>query len=384
MQEGPLPPDIQPPPIKALSRIGDPLARREVQVLPVAIGLVGLHARPTDLRDKQPRDRQGIVTHQFRVEAKRRLPGTFAIVGIDSCQLFGSGRHLLVGLAQHDQADHVLDIPSAVDEFTGQPVEQLRIDRRLALCSQVVEDTTEPGPEELLPHAVHHGSSGERVIARDQPLGEIEPGQFATIGLWPNQERRKSGFHDLARLVHPVAAGQDADGSFLRITDRDDALGQSVVVSVSFTLGLNQILLRGVEVCVYNPAVIGLHSFLLLGVPLSFRLLEQISHQLGDLFQLVVGLRVSSQLGQGDRIGDQCSQPVLLCFVDFLLGERERFLSLGENGVELGESTLLLGCCHEHSVLTLADTQLLDVGEECSQRVEVPHGDRVELVVVAL
>jgi hypothetical protein len=64
----------------------------------------------------------------------------------------------------------VLDVPAAVHELAGQPVEQRGIHRRLALRAEIVEHLAEAGAEELLPQAVHHGAGGERIFFGDEPL----------------------------------------------------------------------------------------------------------------------------------------------------------------------------------------------------------------------
>ena len=52
--------------------------------------------------------------------------------------------------------------------------------------------------------------------------------------------------------------------------------------------------------------------------------------------------------------------------------------------IEPGEGLPVLGRGDDHAGLATADDALLDVGEERAQRVEVPHRERVELVIVAL
>ena len=96
------------------------------------------------------------------------------------------------------------------------------------------------------------------------------------------------------------------------------------------------------------------------------------------------GLRVAGELGQGDGVAVQVRLPLRLGGVKPGGHGLETLPRLGDGGVEPCEGLLVLGRGDDHAVLAAADDGLPDVGEERAQRVEVPHRERVELVVVAL
>ena len=97
--------------------VGQVLPRREVEVLPVTVGLVGIHAGAADLRDEQTADGQGVIAYLLGFQPAAALAGQFAVVRIARSGLRRGLRDLPVGLAGDDQADHVLDIPAAVHEL---------------------------------------------------------------------------------------------------------------------------------------------------------------------------------------------------------------------------------------------------------------------------
>ncbi len=82
----------------------------------------------------------------------------------------------------------------------------------------------EPLAERELPQPVHEDASGQGVVLRGQPAGEIEARRAPAARVGLGQEVRNRGLHDLARLVLPVAAGEDAHHVGL-LRRRDERLG---------------------------------------------------------------------------------------------------------------------------------------------------------------
>ena len=58
------------------------------------------------------------------------------------------------------------------DEINGEPVKEFRVDRTLALQSEVFGGLHESLAEEHLPEVVHGHASGEGVVLGGQPVGE--------------------------------------------------------------------------------------------------------------------------------------------------------------------------------------------------------------------
>jgi hypothetical protein len=78
--------------------------------------------------------------------------------------------------------------PAVTHQLNRQPVEQLRMRRRLALHAEVVERGDDAGPKDRRPLPIHRHPRGERVLLGDDPAGEVE-----TIRLPVNFERRQHG-----------------------------------------------------------------------------------------------------------------------------------------------------------------------------------------------
>ena len=69
--------------------------------------------------------------------------GEQPVVRVDVAQLGPEPRVLPVGRRHDHQPDHVLDVPAALAELDGQPVEQLGMDRPLALRAEVLDQAAD-------------------------------------------------------------------------------------------------------------------------------------------------------------------------------------------------------------------------------------------------
>src|SRR4051812_38182601 len=99
MRERPLSPRIQAAAVFTLALIGDIVARREVQILPILGRLIRPHTGTADLGRKQAGNRQRVVAYKLSIEAETTLPGKLAICGIDAQYLGTGSQSLLVGSA---------------------------------------------------------------------------------------------------------------------------------------------------------------------------------------------------------------------------------------------------------------------------------------------
>ena len=84
---------------------------------------------------------------------------------------------------------HLLDAPPLGDEAVRQPIEQLRVARRLALDAEVLRGLHQAGAEGELPEAVDGDAGGEGVVRADEPAREGE----AVSGLAGRQGREDGG-----------------------------------------------------------------------------------------------------------------------------------------------------------------------------------------------
>ena len=92
----------------------------------------------------------------------------------------------------------MLHIPLGVDELDGKPIEQRLVGREFALGAEVSRVLAQRGAEELCPKAVHDDAGGERVLAGDEPLGEVEAVRHAAFEFGLRQVVGQGGLHNLA------------------------------------------------------------------------------------------------------------------------------------------------------------------------------------------
>ena len=178
MEKRPLPPDVQAPPILRVAAIDRVIARRKIQILPVAIRLVGLHAGPANLRRQQPADRQRRVAHPLRLEAGSALPRVLAIIRVSRELRRRRGGNLPVRRARDDHAHELFHVPAGVHKFAREPIEQRTVGRRFALCAEIARHPAQRRAEKLFPQPIRKHPRGERIFTRDQPTSQIEPGEF--------------------------------------------------------------------------------------------------------------------------------------------------------------------------------------------------------------
>ena len=68
----------------------------------------------------------------------------------------------------------MLDIPAAVDELGGQPIEQLRMRRRGPLRAKILGRLHDSLAEHQHPQPIDEHPGHQRIIAIDEPLGQIQ------------------------------------------------------------------------------------------------------------------------------------------------------------------------------------------------------------------
>ena len=79
MRESSLPPHVQATAVFALPLIRHIFAHREIQVLPIACGLIRFHARSADLLRQQAADFECVIAHELGIQSKAALPHRLAI-----------------------------------------------------------------------------------------------------------------------------------------------------------------------------------------------------------------------------------------------------------------------------------------------------------------
>ena len=174
VQEHSLPPRVKASPIELFALVTRPFSRGEIHVSPVPGWLIGIRAATADFFDKQPADRQRVVADHFCLNSKTRLTCIKLVVRVKLSQLRRGNRRLTIRPGSHQQANHLFNVPVAVHEFNGQPVEQFGMRWQRALPTEIVERRRETAAEIQLPESIHERSCGQRVVARNDPLREIQ------------------------------------------------------------------------------------------------------------------------------------------------------------------------------------------------------------------
>src|SRR5678816_403377 len=78
------------------------------------------------------------------------------------------------------------------------------------LRSQVVENFRQSGTEKLPPQTIYEYASSQRVVMRNDPVGQVQTSGRAFGGFQVTQESGDGRLHDRSRIVHPVSARQQA------------------------------------------------------------------------------------------------------------------------------------------------------------------------------
>ena len=107
----PLPVGVEAAAVEALPLVGLPGALREVEIIPVALRLVGLHAWSPHLSHEQPRRRQRRVADHLRLDAEPVLPAEEPVLGITLDRGPRRGAAALIGATGDDLPEDRAEVP---------------------------------------------------------------------------------------------------------------------------------------------------------------------------------------------------------------------------------------------------------------------------------
>ncbi len=141
VNEGALPVDVEAAAVLIGALGGKVFPLGEIEVRPKVLGLVRHNGRTADLvRVEQAGDGEGVVADELGFEAAGGLLGKQTVVGVDLGEFGVCGGDLAVGFRGDEEAHHVFHIPAGGLEFGGEPVDEFRVGRPLALVAEVIED----------------------------------------------------------------------------------------------------------------------------------------------------------------------------------------------------------------------------------------------------
>ena len=124
------------------------------------------------------------IADGFGFEAADAEVGEIVVGGVVVAGGGGGFAGELVGARGDEFADEFLEGPALGDELRGEVVEQLRVRGLVAEATEVVHGRDEAAPEEVVPDAVDHDASGERVLRGGDGLGEGEAGREEGLEWW--------------------------------------------------------------------------------------------------------------------------------------------------------------------------------------------------------
>src|SRR5687767_14992242 len=106
MDVGALPPGVKTAAVLVVVAAGLVSPRWEIEVFPVAVGLIGARARAADFFNEQTGHGEGVIADEFGFEAPFGLRREQAVVRVASAGVGGHFGTLFVGIAGDDEADH--------------------------------------------------------------------------------------------------------------------------------------------------------------------------------------------------------------------------------------------------------------------------------------
>src|SRR5690606_38033723 len=98
----------------------------------------GFHGRSAESGIEEARGSQSVVPYHPGGEAEARGTGEEAVRGILLEQLGSDVTALAIGFARGDETQEVAYVPSALDEFDGEPVEKLGVGGEFPLQAEVL------------------------------------------------------------------------------------------------------------------------------------------------------------------------------------------------------------------------------------------------------
>ena len=105
------------------------------------------------------------------------------------------------GGGEQQRLEQAFDIPVGLAEVAGEPVEQFRMAGQFSLRAEVVARFDEARAEQLLPEAIDGDAGSERMLGRDEPVGEVEPGGATAFNRQFREDRGDARLDGVARFI---------------------------------------------------------------------------------------------------------------------------------------------------------------------------------------
>src|SRR6185295_3818030 len=176
----------------------------EGHFFPKTFRLVGRNARTTDLTIQQAAGSQSIVAYHFGGQAETGTSSQEAIFRVFFDELRCDVGRLPVSRRGDNESLHPFDVPSTLDKFCSEPVQQLGMDWGFALRTKVFRRLHDPVSENHLPIAIDSDARGERMRRIAQPASQREPVRWNAGRQWRKTGRNpRQDFLALISVVTP-------------------------------------------------------------------------------------------------------------------------------------------------------------------------------------
>ena len=143
------------------------------------------------------------VAERLRIEPAAREAGEQLVVRIARERGVATRGGKPVGARQHDLPVQGLDGPAARAELLCEVIKQLGMGRWFALFAEIVRRRHEAAAEMVLPDAIHHHASGEWIVRRQDPVGQVRP--TAALGI---RRQRGTAEHSEEAARHDFTAAR--------------------------------------------------------------------------------------------------------------------------------------------------------------------------------
>ena len=146
--------------------------------------MVGLHSFASKRGTQKAGNGERLVADDLGIQTKTWTTREKSILRI-ACGIRDASV-LPIRVAGDDEAHHFFDVPTAFAEGHCQPVEKCRMAGGLTLGTEVVGGLHQADAKELLPESVYLDASGQWMIGRSEPAGEID-----AVTIWVLRQSRE-------------------------------------------------------------------------------------------------------------------------------------------------------------------------------------------------
>jgi hypothetical protein len=133
-----------------------------------------IDARAANPAVQQSALREEDIAHDLGLQAAAALAGEQDVERVAFCEFGAQRGRLTIRRRRDDQPNHLLPAPTALAEFRGEVVEQLRMRWTFTQGAEIFGGRDDAPPKQILPDMVHRDARGEWILRIHQPTCEIK------------------------------------------------------------------------------------------------------------------------------------------------------------------------------------------------------------------